>query len=43
MRGFLVIPLWILGPLLVVVLPALATGVQAFIRKRWPLISIATA
>ena len=39
MRGFLVIPLWILGPLLVVVLPALATGVQAFIRKRWPLIT----
>ena len=35
MRTILAVPLWILGPLLVVVVPLLAVGIQAVIHRRW--------
>jgi hypothetical protein len=40
MRTILAVPLWILGPLLVVVVPLLAVGVQAVVRQRWPVIAV---
>jgi ABC-type Co2+ transport system permease subunit len=39
MRTILAVPLWILGPVLVVVVPLLAVGIQAVVRRRWPVIA----
>jgi hypothetical protein len=39
MRAILAVPVWILGPLLVLVLPLLAVGVQAVIRRRLPVLA----
>src|SRR5687768_2039636 len=39
MRTILAVPLWILGPLLVVVVPLLAVGIQAVIHRRWAFIA----
>jgi hypothetical protein len=39
MRTILALPLWILGPLLVMVVPLLAVGIQAAIHRRWPFIA----
>jgi hypothetical protein len=39
MRSLLAVPLWILAPLLVVAVPLLAVGVQAVLRRRWPVIA----
>jgi hypothetical protein len=39
MRAVLAVPLWILGPLLVVVVPLLAVGVQALVHRRLPVIA----
>lgn len=39
MRTILAVPLWILGPLLVVVVPLLAVGVQTVVHRRLPVIA----
>jgi hypothetical protein len=39
MRAILAVPVWILGPLLVLVVPLLAVGVQAVVRRRLPVVA----
>lgn len=38
MRSLVHLPVWLLGVLLVVVIPLLVVALQAFVRRRWPLI-----